>query len=436
MTGKISSYSSYFRTAPLLFPSLLVCALLLSGCGAARYRADYNGFNAAYADSSNHQMLLNLARLDQHDPTYFLQFGQISVQYQVTSSVNAVVNETVPSNAAPDQFRSPLATGTGTIGAGASTTPSFTFIPVSDDKVAQQLLLPVPPDVIYTLFQQGAPVDQLLRLMVERFEIQLPGEKGMMTYSNTPGRCDPRSYATFLKICAIAREFQLDGHLKLEATEQFVPLANGWSAKDQPPAKDLLDAQDKGFIYQKQADGTWELGKNELMPSFVLDGDADATIARLRKNPVYNEGISLENVRTLLTSGNGFSVQGKLVQDQTTGSHLVLRSFLNILAAAAQEQTSFDVAIGHTGFLNHIPESERRPIIKLKWEGENTKFLPPLVALDYQGESYQITDSDTGKVDESASWNRDVFRLLAELATQVSVDISKFPLPTTLQVVQ
>lgn len=397
-----------------------------------RYRADYNSFNAAYADSSNRQMLLNLARLDQHDPTYFLQFGQISVQYQLSSSLNGVVSNVLPPQATS---HIPVVTEMGTLAAGASTTPSFTFIPVTDDKVAQELLLPVPPDVIYTLFQQGAPVDQLLRLMVERFEIQLPGDTKITTFSNTPGQCDVQSYATFLKICAIAREFQLDGHLKLRTTEQFIPLADGWTSKDQPAAKDLLDAEDKGYLYRKQSDGTWILGKNELMPSFILDGEADETFERLRKNPVYREGISLENVRTLL-SGEGFSVQGKLVQDQTTGSRLVLRSFLNILAAAAQEQTNFDVAVRHSSFASHIPESERRPILQLKWDGDNTKLLPPLIALDYQGQSYQITDADTGQVDEAAAWNRDVFRLLTELSTQVSVDISKFPLPTTLQVLQ
>jgi len=424
-----------FRAPTLIFP-LVIGAMLLSGCGAARYRADYNGFNAAYADSSNHQMLLNLARLDHHDPTYFLQFGQISVQYQVTSSANVVVNETVPQGVSPKQFDSPLATGTGTIAAGASTTPSFTFIPVSDDKVAQQLLLPVQPDVLYTLFQQGAPVDQLLRLMVERFEIQLPGETKMTTFSNTPGRCSPRSYATFLKICAIAREFQLDGHLKLQATEQFEPLAENWVSKEQPAAKDLLDAQDKGFTYKQKPDGTWQLGKNELVPSFILDGEADATLARLKKNPIYSEGISLENVMTMLSEAGGFSVQGKLVQDQPTGSHLVLRSFLNIMAAAAQEQTNFAVALSHAAILSHVPESERRPILRLKWDGYQGQLLTPLLKLDYQGQTYIVTDPDTGNVDEDSSWNRDVFRLLAELATQVSIDISKFPLPTTLQVLQ
>jgi len=420
-----------FRTLPFLFPSLLICALVLSGCGAARYRADYNGFNAAYADSSNHQMLLNLARLDQHDPTYFLQFGQISVSYQVSSSLNSGFSNTVPSQATS---HIPVVGETGTIAAGASTTPSFTFIPVTDDKVAQQLLLPVPPDVLYTLFQQGWPVDQLLRLMVERFEIQLPGDSKITTYANTPGRGDPFSYSIFLKICAIAREFQLDGHLKLRATEQFVPLANNWASKDQPNAKDLLDAHDKGFVY-KQVDGNWELGKNELLPSFVLDGESQVTFDRLKKNPVYSQGFSLENVRTLL-SGEGFYVQGKLVDTPDTGSRLVLRSFLNIMAAAAQEQTNFDIAIRHTNFVNNIPDTELRPILKLKWADDKTPLLPALVAVDYQGQSYQVTDPVTGKVDESSSWNRDVFRLLAELATQVSVDISKFPLPTTLQVIQ
>jgi hypothetical protein len=234
-----------------------------------------------------------------------------------------------------------------------------------------------------------------------------------------------------LKICAIAREFQIDGHLKLEATEQFVPLADSWSQTAAPAAKDLLDAQDKGCIY-KLVDNKWELGKNELMPSFVLDGESSSTFTRLSKEAVYREGFSLQNIRTLL-SGSGFSVQGKLVGQRITGSHLVLRSFLNAMAAAAQEQTNFAAALSHSALLNHVPEIEKRPILQLKWTGQEP-LLPALVSLDYQGQNYRITDPVTAGVDEPATWNRDVFRLLVELGTQVSVDISKFPLPTTLQV--
>ncbi len=420
---------SLFQLCRGSFPALaLLGALLLSGCGSARYRADYNGFNAAYADSSNRQMLLNLARLDQHDPTYFLQFGQISVQYNFTGSINGGVNNTVPQST----LHVPILTETGTISAGGSTTPSFTFIPVSDDKVAQELLQPVPANVLYTLFQQGWPVDQLLRLMVERFEIQLPGEVKVTTYGNAPGRCDARSYATFLKICAIAREFQRDGYLKLLGNEEFVPLAEGWNSGNAPTAKDLLDANDKHLIYRKNSDGKWELGRNELIPRFVLETGGEATFRRLQKTSIYEEGQSLANMRALL--GEGFSVEGSYTEKKSSGPRVVLRSFLNILAAAAQEQASFSAALQKTSLLEHIPPFEARPILRLRWDGSHEPLMDPLIALEYHGQTYQVTDPAGNKIDEAATWNRDVFRLLTELASQVSVDISKFPLPTSLQV--
>ncbi len=406
----------------------LGAALFLSGCGSANYRGDYNGFNAAYADSSNRQMLLNLARLDQHDPTYFLQFGQISVQYNFSGSINGNVSNGLPQSTQ----HVPLVTEMGTIQAGGSTTPSFTFIPVADDRVAQQLLNPVPANVLYTLFQQGWPVDQLLRLMVERFEIQLPGESRVTTYSNSPGQCDPRSYAIFLKICAIAREFQRDGYLKLLGNEEFVPLADGWSSATAPTAKDLLDAADKHLVYQKNSDGKWELGSNELVPKFVLAPGGEATFERLRRTGVYEEGQSLANMHALLEEG--FSVEGDYTDKKSSRPRLVLRSFLNILAAAAQEQTNFTAAVEKTGFAAHVPPSEDRPIIRLRWDDAKTPLRSPLIALDYHNQSYQVTDPVSDKIGESSSWNRDVFRLLTELASQVSVDISKFPLPTSLQV--
>jgi hypothetical protein len=415
----------FFRFRAGAFLALAV-ALLLTGCGSARYRSDYNGFNAAYADSSNRQMLLNLARLDQHDPTYFLQFGQISVQYNFTSSINGTFNNTIPQSTQ----HVPIVGEVGVLSAGASTTPSFTFIPVADDKVAQELLNPVPANVLYTLFQQGAPVDQLLRLMVERFEIQLPGQSKITTYSNSPGQSDPRSYATFLKICAIAREFQKDGNLKLLGNEEFVPLAEGWTSDKPPEAKDLLAAEEKQLVY-KLLDGKWELGKNELVPKFVLAPGAESTVRRLQAQGIYGEGESMANMQTLLTQG--FSVEDYTAK-QNSSPRLVLRSFLNILAAAAQEQTNFGAAIEHTALASHIPPSECRPILRLRWDDAKVPLMDPLIALDYHGKTYEITDPVTDKVGEEASWNRDVFRLLTELASQVSVDISKFPLPTSLQV--
>jgi hypothetical protein len=439
------------RTRPF-FLCAMACALVLSGCSSARYRADYNNFNSAFADSSNHQMLLNLARLDQHDPTYFLQFGQISVQYQITSTANITGNESVPQST----FHIPFVTGSAGVAAGATTTPQFTFIPVTDDKVAQQLLLPLPPEDLYTLFQQGIPVDQLLRLMAERFEIQLPGDTKTTTFSNSPGRCSNFSYIIFLKICGIARELQEAGVLKLRTEDKFIPYMEDWSwtpakassgkdsgdasssddtVSDTPSAADVLAARDKGLIYRKD-DTThkWSLFEHEVIASFYVEAGNDAIFAKLKQNPVYGAGTTLDNMRTVLTSKDGFSVQGNVLEKTNPGSRLILRSFMSMLSAAAEEETNYTTALCEPQDLSHVPDLESRPILRLKWNGYKEKLLPPLLALDYRGQSYQITDPDTNRVDESATWNRDIFRLLTELAGQASVDTSKFPLPTSLQV--
>ncbi len=470
-------------------------ALLLAGCGHMRYQGDSNGFNEAYADSSNRQMLLNLARLDQHDPTYFLQFGQISVSYQFTSTLSGT-----SSNAVPSGLRVPVVNETGNIGIGASTQPSFTFIPVNDQLVAQELLQPVNSQVLFSLFEEGAPVDELLRLMVERMEIQLPGQTVSAVYTNSlvddnsSVHDGALSYAIFLKVCAIARQLQLADCLELKMVSKFKEVAKGWSTTSLKPT-DIVSARDKGLVYKHEKDGKWHLGSMEMTPKFVLKPGSDAVLAELGKNPYYSQGLSLKNMAKILTGG--FTVEGNVANtpspsaggggggasgsqedsssggkggggstaqsddqakgensatasdysnsvvddsddsdDSSTGegSRLVLRSFLLILTAASQEQNGFKACFLHSKYYSLTPPEERQPLLKTRWSPGDGPTISPLMSLLYRGTSYEITDPDTGRFDQQASWNRDVFRLIVQLASQVSVDISKFPLPTSLQV--
>jgi hypothetical protein len=127
-------------------------------------------------------------------------------------------------------------------------------------------------------------------------------------------------------------------------------------------------------------------------------------------------------------------VEGNYKEKNNTGPRMVLRSFLNILAAAAQEQTSFGALVETSPLFSHVPPIEARPILRLRWDKATGPLIPPLISLAYHDQTYEVTDPASGEIDEAASWNRDVFRLMTELASQVSVDISKFPLPTSLQV--
>ena len=56
--------------------------------------------------------------------------------------------------------------------------------------------------------------------------------------------------------------------------------------------------------------------------------------------------------------------------------------------------------------------------------------------VNYRGANYEIADANNPQVPENQYWNRDMFRLVNQLTAQVTVDISKFPLPGILQLQQ
>jgi hypothetical protein len=184
-------------------------------------------------------MLLNLARLEQHDPTYFFKLGQINSSYRMeaaltgtgaVSTVNTPPATTVPTgNAVPTLLY--------------ENDPSFSFIPVNDQTNAQLLISPVPENVFYSLFQQGWRVDQLFRLMVDRIEVTLPPDPTTPTdkgcrievIRNVPPPAfeDPNSpegaralsrYVTFLRVSAVVYELQQHGLLLLRGTNTFSPV--------------------------------------------------------------------------------------------------------------------------------------------------------------------------------------------------------------------
>ena len=61
------------------------------------------------------------------------------------------------------------------------------------------------------------------------------------------------------------------------------------------------------------------------------------------------------------------------------------------------------------------------------------------LAVNYRGKEYVVADVDSESVNpadyalENETWNRDMFRLINQLSSQVTVDISKYPLQEILQ---
>lgn len=413
--------------------------VFLSGCAAARLKGDFRGYESAYAESSNRQLLLNLARLEQHHPTFFFKLGQISTGYKFTASMpNAITQTEKPQSGA----------WTGTPNVGFEKTPQFTFIPVSDDTLAERLLKPVPANFFYILYQQGWRVDQLFRLMVDRIELRKPGSDVIEVFRNVPTAANFEGYATFLRVSAIARELQQNGMLILDGQKNFVPVARGWQRKDQPEVKDLWDAQTKNALWKSTSDGRWELGQEKLLPIFRLNlpaGDAARRAQELERfgsviaaaAPEVGKSESLMHTLKILEGGftiqETFDATNQLVRLEQGSCHLVMRSLIGLMGAAAQEQAAFEELLARPEFSKLVPNSQRQPLLRLVWAQGHPDLTPPLVQLEYAQKIYRIADEKSSSALTASSWNRDVFRLIAQLASQVTVDISKFPLPEILQ---
>jgi len=477
------------RRARLLLLFITLLPLGFTGCAAKRLKVDFAGFEKSYAESSNREVLLNLARLVNRDPTYFFKIGQITSNYKMAASLSGngsyAVSSSNPNIGAP--------AGGGSTGISYENDPIFTFIPVNDETNAQLLLKPVPQETFYILYQQGWRVDQLVRLMVDRIELTRVSAHGcaVETIRNAPPAVhlkadgswdadysrDPdtlSSYVTFLRINAVVYWLQKHGHLLLRGSNVFVPFGDnsGLDDKDSsaPKAQDLVSASQKNAVWE-HVGSKWLLGEKVFTPTFSLyplqsvDAKPSPDIKQIKReilaDPEMKElkqGAVLNEI--LASLANGFSIESSPEHQDSCNSaapgahilsaHLVMRSLIGLMAAAAQEQIPYDVLAranptvpnsrylpselqmkNPPKFAEAVPDIERIPLLSLTGKAEDE--LPPIIQVNYRGTDYRIADKKIAEVADNQYWNRDMFRLINQLTSQVTVDISKFPLTEILQ---
>jgi hypothetical protein len=412
-------------------------------------RGEFRSYNAAYADALNEQMLLDLARLENGHPAYYLAIGAINNRFTDTAQATAGSTGTPSQTTDTSTRNTPFVAGkpVGIAGfpkrvaqtvtqamfgysAGASYShtknPDFQFIPINNETVAKQILSPVLPDVFFTLYQQGYPIDQLMRIMIERVETE------SVTLVNSPTAGTPYSYALFLRACAILREMQRLGYLILEAPTRYESLgAISFDKKEErpnPTSKEFADAGDKGYVLRKEGDH-WEIERKHSLPIFVLNKHKPKSLIKAELagaiKPLTSETVgAIDRVVELL--GEGISVQTNVEGFKVANTQLILRSFDRSMTAVATEQSAFDEFVCQSEAIGIVPPFEQQPILRMMWPNKSIALERPLQTVNYNGKTYEITDPVRSPLDNAAHWNRDVFRLLVALNSQVTVDISKF----------
>lgn len=143
-------------------PKLCIVALfsILIGCSALgpltvnRDRFDYT---AAIADSWKRQMLLNIVKIRYGDAPIFLDVASVINQYEVQTNLTASFG-----------WLSLPSSNSQNVAAGGHyiDRPTISYIPMTGEKFARNLMTPIAPATIMSMVEGGYPIDLVFRLLV------------------------------------------------------------------------------------------------------------------------------------------------------------------------------------------------------------------------------------------------------------------------------
>ena len=144
---------------------LLIAAavIIISGCaaqGAKRVPRDRFDYNAAIAQSTREQILMNIVRSRYLEVPVFLTVSPVLTQYEYEqgAGIGAILEF---GNASDGR-------STGEANLRFSERPTITYLPVEGQEFSAHLLSDIPVDIIFAAAQAGWPVDVFMRIGVQR----------------------------------------------------------------------------------------------------------------------------------------------------------------------------------------------------------------------------------------------------------------------------
>jgi hypothetical protein len=194
---------------------LIILCLLLPACGRFGPRQiprDSFNYNEAIARSSNEQMLVNLVRLRYREVPVFLAVGSVLTQYFYGGQVfaNAAFGKITDHSA--DKF---FDAKTNLV---YFERPTITYSPLAGQEFTQQLLTPLPNELVFSLVQSGWPPDQLLMMSLERVN-----NLENIPFSSRPSAENLEELRTFHHMVQIIIELSKHRSLEMQSDNSVTP---------------------------------------------------------------------------------------------------------------------------------------------------------------------------------------------------------------------
>ncbi|MFM8783873.1 MAG: hypothetical protein ACKOFI_01645, partial [Phycisphaerales bacterium] len=242
--------------AARMLAAIATSALTLAGCaswGSRILEDNHVAFNTSLAEAMDRQMLLNIVRMSQRRPAQWMSVSLINVQSTVGAGANGGV--AVPADG--------MVSGATAGNLSFSYTPNITFLPQQGERLARELMSPIPVSTVERLVSAGWPIELVVLMCIEKIG-------NVEGFDVTSDRGIVIENGDFGKLLQVINRL---GERHLMSLSQ-VPEAVTWNADPIPRADVTVDrimqASKGGGAFFKRPDGDYDYRTIERVPVMTL----------------------------------------------------------------------------------------------------------------------------------------------------------------------
>lgn len=379
---------------------LIGVLLSLSGCLSpiALHQAVLS-YDRVVNEIGAEELLLNIARIRRHHPVHFTAVSSVAATFNFQVNAGA----TPPLGALESKGLSPI------FGGSMSENPTITIIPVEGEEFNQRVLTPMTEDKFLKLYQQGADLGLLLRMMASELRADHKGPERILR--NRPRRAG--EYEEFrrrtLHLTALYQAHQL--FVEPIVVQQLITLP----ANNAEHAGVVVDALEKGYRWAEEG-ATGVLSRKVVGRVVMSNYDLSSLTSEERKK-LYLHTNTLPDNEIFIDIRPGFPGG-----DYPYRGTVQLRGFLGILGSLARgivEEAEYHVdPDARTGAVRLNP-AKTMEVTESTGRPSDAAF-----SVSYGGLTYSVVNGES----PAAVWNLEAFRLLNQLY-ELSVHPSEFGRP-------
>lgn len=376
--------------------------LMLGAClGPPSLHQSVLGYDETISRLEREMLLLNIARVR----------NELPIHFTVTTSIAATFDYQVNAGVGASLLNPGANTYTFSLGASAAENPTLSIVPIQGEEFTRRILTPMDENKFEFLVIQGVPIDMVLRLMADGFEIQSRDGTFERFDLNSPTR--PAEYEEFRRRAMHLAWLNAQRKLFVSTLTFAETLRTGLTTL--PAVGDLMTAADKGYRWRRGADGRYELTR--AVAGRVVITNYDPRTLSEDKRRALNERAAANPKNFILVDVDPGHPGG----DYPLFGAVKLRSLnvmLSFVAAGIDKAREYDVAKDpRTG------EVARNPRRALAVEVTDDAPAAGVSHAVYNGRYYAVGPT---------AWDRAAFTVLYQLFQMTVTDVSVTGVPITI----